>query len=98
MYTKKHPGTNLEPILKTPFMTEENSEFSATDEEVRKQLLTKAREDVGMTEKEITEGIKVLEVRSLAWRSRKVSHSLCITIMTNYLLHDSNSFAISTRS
>ncbi|PSR80829.1 hypothetical protein PHLCEN_2v6600 [Hermanssonia centrifuga] len=74
MYTKKHPGTNLEPILKTPFMTEENSEFSATDEEVRKQLLTKAREDVGMTEKEITEGIKVLEVRSLAWRSRKLRH------------------------
>ncbi|THG92597.1 hypothetical protein EW026_g8354 [Hermanssonia centrifuga] len=74
MYTKKHPGTDLEPILKTPFMTEENSEFSATNEEVRKQLLTKAREDIAMTEKEIADGIKVLKVCSLAWCSCKLHH------------------------
>ena len=57
-------------------MTEENSEFSDSDESIRQQRRVELAEKAGLTEKEIEDGVKVLELRSLAWRARKVCAQL----------------------
>ncbi|PSR79080.1 hypothetical protein PHLCEN_2v7166 [Hermanssonia centrifuga] len=65
MYHKKHPGTNVTPLLRTPFMTEENSEYSNNNH--RQDTYKKA----GLTDQDIANGVKVLEQISLSWRFKK---------------------------
>ncbi|PSR72637.1 hypothetical protein PHLCEN_2v11493 [Hermanssonia centrifuga] len=69
MYHKKHPGTNVTPLLRTPFMTEENSEYS--DDNRRQDAYKKA----GLTDQDIANGVKVLEQISLSWRSKKLRNT-----------------------
>lgn len=52
-------------------MTEENSEFSGSDQTVSQRRLELAQK-AGLTQKQIEDGMKVLELRSFSWRSRKV--------------------------
>ena len=70
-YRKIHPGIDPCNFLKTPFMTEENSEVSGTDQTVSQRRLELAVK-AGLTQKEIEDGVKILEMRSFSWRSRKV--------------------------
>lgn len=67
----------------TPCMTEENSEFSEVDLERREALQKEKEEKSKLTEDDIRRGIKVLERRSLAWRSRKVS----VLVLAEYCQH-----------
>lgn len=79
IYAKKHPGIDVLPFLKTPFMTEENSECSDEDPEKRSQHRQDVEKKAGLTEEDITKGIKALEKVSLAFRSRKVIDILLTT-------------------
>lgn len=57
-------------------MTEENSSFSASCEETREQLRNEAMEKAGLTAEDIENGIKILEKRSLSWRTGRVKYRI----------------------
>ncbi|EKM48874.1 uncharacterized protein PHACADRAFT_202290 [Phanerochaete carnosa HHB-10118-sp] len=66
-------------LLETPWMSEEISTFSASDLGKHQQLYDEAAEKCKMTDDEIKRGVKVLEMWSFAWCTKRygdVMHKL----------------------
>ncbi|KAI0337533.1 hypothetical protein BDW22DRAFT_1433297 [Trametopsis cervina] len=71
-YIKDH-GCDPTPFLRTPWMSEENSECSFSDEDERAEHQISLAKKSGLTTDEINSGTKVLERLSLRWRSQKMN-------------------------
>ncbi|EKM48567.1 uncharacterized protein PHACADRAFT_202655 [Phanerochaete carnosa HHB-10118-sp] len=72
LYEEKH-GVNPQPLVETPWMTEEVSTFSASDDAKRQMFYSEAKEKSGLTDEDIARGIKMLELRSFTWRTNRVT-------------------------
>ncbi|EKM48659.1 uncharacterized protein PHACADRAFT_202545 [Phanerochaete carnosa HHB-10118-sp] len=72
LYEEKH-GVNPQPLIETPWMTEEVSTFSASDDAKQQMFYSEAKEKSGLTNEDIARGIKMLELRSFTWRTNRVT-------------------------
>lgn len=61
------------PLLHTPWMSEEVSDFSESDPDIRAHLVRKKAAAANLSEANLAAGVKVLEVLRPEWRSTAVS-------------------------
>ncbi|THH14263.1 hypothetical protein EUX98_g9629 [Antrodiella citrinella] len=72
IYTKRN-NLDPSPMLQSEWMTEEVSGWSDADETANRACRREIGLKMGYSEEEIAAGVKVLEKRSLGWRSKQIN-------------------------